>query len=79
MSYQTIGDIDNTCYVRGFGSADGLDNIYNYNQFGYTKLYEQSNIVFNRIYGSSLVKTKYGNDTDYETIDLNKNKRSYKV
>ena len=79
MSYQTIGDTDNTCYVRGFGSADGLDNVYNYNQFGYTKLYEQSNIVFNRIYESLLVKTKYGDDTNYETIDLNKNKRSYKV
>lgn len=79
ISYQTIGDIDNTCNIRGFGKTDGLDNVYNYNQFGYTKLYEQSNIVFNRIYESLLVKTKYGDDTNYETIDLNKNKRSYKV
>lgn len=79
ISYQTIGDVDNTCYVYGFGSADGLDNVYNYNQFGYTKLYEQSNIVFNRIYESLFGKTKYGDDTNYETIDLNKNKRSYKV
>ena len=79
ISYQTIGDTDNICYVRGFGSADGLDNIYNYNQFGYTKLYEQSNIVFNRIYELAGVKTKYGDDTQYDTINLKMNRYSYKV
>ena len=79
ISYQTIGDTDNTCYVRGFGSADGLDNIYNYNQFGYTKLYEQSNTVFNRIYELAGVKTKYGDDTQYDTINLKMNRYSYKV
>lgn len=85
VTYKKIGT-DNTKY-EGWTSTEGLRNILNKNPFGYTKLYQTGNNLYQRIYKTKTEISEniqvnidtYGLPFSYDTYDMSFCTESYEV